>query len=128
MIDFVVAELGSREIHAVVTSVVNKEEKVKVRTYRVGDGGGKVMSSKVVTCHHVTFPYAVFYCHNYEGTKAYMVPLIADDGSRVNAIAMCHFDTSKWNPGHASFRVLGVKQGTVPICHFILKYLAWVPN
>ncbi|XP_031503646.1 BURP domain-containing protein 5-like [Nymphaea colorata] len=126
MIDFVVAELGSREIHAVVTSVVNKEEKVKARTYRVGDGGGKVMSSKVVTCHDVTFPYAVFYCHNFQGTRPYMVPLIADDGSRVNAIALCHFDTSNWNPGHASFRLLGVKPGTVPICHFILKDLAWV--
>ncbi|XP_031476378.1 BURP domain-containing protein 5-like isoform X2 [Nymphaea colorata] len=128
MIDFVVAELGSREIHAVVTSVVNKEEKVKARTYRVGDGGGKVMSPKVVTCHDVTFPYAVFYCHNFPGTRPYMVPLIADDGSLVNAIALCHFDTSKWNPGHASFRFLGVKPGTVPICHFIVKDLAWVPN
>ncbi|XP_031472851.1 BURP domain-containing protein 5-like [Nymphaea colorata] len=128
MIDFVVAELGSHEIHSVVTSVVNKKEKVKAKTYRVGDGGGKVMSPKVVTCHDVTFPYAVFYCHNFPGTRPYMVPLIAEDGSQVNAIALCHFDTSKWNPGHASFRFLGVKPGTVPICHFIVKDLAWVPN
>ncbi|XP_031503768.1 BURP domain-containing protein 5-like [Nymphaea colorata] len=128
MIDFVVAELGSREIHTVVTSVVNKEEKVKARTYRVGDGGGKVISSKVVACHDVMFPYVVFYCHIFPGTRPYMVPLIADDGSQVNAIALCHFDTSKWNPGHASFQLLGVKPGTVPICHFIVKDLAWVPN
>ncbi|KAF3780989.1 hypothetical protein EJ110_NYTH37875 [Nymphaea thermarum] len=116
MIDFVVAELGSREIHAVVSSVVNKEEKVKARTYRVGDRGGKVMSPKVVTCHDLMFLYVVFYCHNFSGTRPYMVPLIADDGSRVNAIALCHFDTSNWNPGHASFRLLGP-----------FPYVTWVP-
>ncbi|XP_031503868.1 probable leucine-rich repeat receptor-like protein kinase At1g35710 [Nymphaea colorata] len=113
MINFVVAELGSSEIHAVVTSVANKEEKVKASTYRVGVGGGRLMSHKVVTCHE---------------TRPYMVPLVADDGSQVNAIVLCHFDTSNWNPGHASFRLLGVKPGIVPICHFILKDLAWVPN
>ncbi|XP_031472911.1 BURP domain-containing protein 5-like [Nymphaea colorata] len=128
MIDFAVAEFGTNEIHAAVTSVVNRDEEVKARTYKVGVGGGRVMSRKVVTCHNMMFPYAVFYCHNLAWTRAYMVPLVAEDGSRVNAIALCHFDTSNWNPGHASFRVLGVKPGTVPICHFILKDLAWVPN
>ncbi|KAF3780991.1 hypothetical protein EJ110_NYTH37878 [Nymphaea thermarum] len=128
LIDFIVAEFGTSEIHAAVTSVVNKEEEVKARSYRVGVGGGRLMSHKVVTCHETMFPCAVFYCHNFAGTRPYMVPLVADDGSRVNAIALCHFDTSSWNPGHMSFRLLGVKPGTVPICHFILKDLAWVPN
>ncbi|XP_031504217.1 BURP domain-containing protein 5-like [Nymphaea colorata] len=92
MIDFVVAKLGSSEIHAVVTSV----EVVRFMQWSL------------------QWPY--------------MVPLIADDGSRVNALALCHFDTSKWNSGHASFRLLGVKPGTVPICQFIVKNHAWVPN
>ncbi|XP_031473787.1 BURP domain-containing protein 5-like [Nymphaea colorata] len=128
MIDFVVAELGTREIHAVFTSAVNREEAVKVRSYRVGAGGGRMMTNKVMTCHNTVFPYAVFYCHNFAGTRVYMVPLVAEDGSRVSAIALCHIDTSNWNPRHESFRVLGVKPGTVPICHFIVEGLAWVPN
>ncbi|KAF3780992.1 BURP domain-containing protein 17 [Nymphaea thermarum] len=128
LIDFIVSEFGTSEIHAAVTSVVNREEEVKARSYKVGVSGGRLMSHKVVTCHGMMFPCAVFYCHNFAGTRPYMVPLVADDGSRVNAIALCHFDTSNWNPRHASFRLLGVKPGTVPICHFILKDLAWVPN
>ncbi|XP_031478350.1 BURP domain-containing protein 5-like [Nymphaea colorata] len=40
MIDFVVAEFGTNEIHAAITSVVNREEEVKARIYRVGVGGG----------------------------------------------------------------------------------------
>ncbi|XP_031474093.1 BURP domain protein RD22-like [Nymphaea colorata] len=128
MIDFVVAELGTRQIHAVATSAVNREEAAKVRSYRVGAGGGRMLSNKVMACHNTVFPFAVFYCHNFAGTRVYMVPLVAEDGSRVNAIALCHFDTSNWNPQHESFRVLGVKPGTVPICHFIVEGLAWVPN
>lgn len=128
MIDFVVAEFRSSKIHAVFTrSVVNRGEEVKARTYRVGFGGGK-MYPEAVACHHMMFPCTVFYCHKFAGTRAYMVPLVADDGSRVDAIALCHFDTSSWNPGHASFRLLGVEPGTVPICHFIVKDLAWVPD
>ncbi|CAN6457725.1 unnamed protein product [Victoria cruziana] len=128
MIDFAVAELGTGDIRAVVTSAVSGEEKAEARTYRIGAGGGRMMSRKAVTCHSMVFPYAVFYCHSFAGTRAYMVPLIADDGGRVNAVALCHFDTSNWNAGHASFRVLGVKPGTVPVCHFIVQGLAWVPN
>lgn len=128
MVDFVVAEFGTREIRAASTYAVNRDEEAKARSYRVGIGGGRLMSRKVVSCHNRMFPYSVFYCHNFSGTRAYLVPLIADDGSRVNAIALCHFDTSSWNPGHASFQILGVKPGTVPICHFILKDLAWLPN
>ncbi|CAN6457712.1 unnamed protein product [Victoria cruziana] len=128
MVDFAVGEFGTNAIHAVVTSVVNGEEEAAVRTYKVDVGREWMMSRKVVTCHNLVFPYAVFYCHSLSGTKTYMVPLVAEDGGRVNAIALCHFDTSNWHPRHASFRVLGVKPGTVPICHFILKDLAWVPN
>ncbi|CAN6457721.1 unnamed protein product [Victoria cruziana] len=129
MIDFVVEEFGTSEIHAAVTSAANRQAEAKARSYRVGVGGGRLMSHKVVACHRLMFPYTVFYCHNFGGTKAYMVPLVAEDGSRVDAIALCHFDTSNWIPEHASFRLLGVKPGTVPICHFIVDDdLAWVPN
>ncbi|CAN6457726.1 unnamed protein product [Victoria cruziana] len=128
MIDFVVAEFRTREIHAAATNVVNREGELKPKRYRVDVSGGRLISRKVVACHNMMFPYAVFYCHNFAETRPYMVPLVADDGSRVNAIALCHFDTSNWNPGHASFRWLGVRPGTVPICHFIVEDLAWVPN
>uniref|UniRef100_A0A5K0W0I5 BURP domain-containing protein n=2 Tax=Nymphaea colorata TaxID=210225 RepID=A0A5K0W0I5_9MAGN len=107
MIDFVVVEFGTSEIHVAITSVVNREEELKARTYRAGAGAseGRVMSHKMMTCHNMMFPYVVFY-HNLAGARAYMAPLVSDNGNRVNAIAMCHFDTSRENSGHASYRLL----------------------
>ncbi|KAF3790847.1 hypothetical protein EJ110_NYTH16049 [Nymphaea thermarum] len=82
-----------------------------------------------VVCHVLGYPYAVFYCHKTINTSSYVVPLVAEeDGSRVDAGAVCHTETSSWNPKHATFQTLGVKPG-VPICHFLpYGHFAWVAN
>ncbi|KAJ9183467.1 hypothetical protein P3X46_007313 [Hevea brasiliensis] len=62
---------------------------------------------------------AVFYCHSTQTTRAYMA----------QAVAVCHTDTSAWNPKHLAFQVLKVKPGTVPACHFLPQdHAVWVPN
>ena len=72
-----------------------------------------------VVSHKQNCPYAVFYCHVTQNTTAYMVPLVGADGTTAKAVAVCHIDTSEWNPMHLAFQVLKVKLGTVPICHFL---------
>jgi hypothetical protein len=55
------------------------------------------------------------------------VPLEGVDGNRVKAVAVCHTDTSQWNPKHLAFQVLKVQPGTVPVCHFLPQdHVVWV--
>jgi len=42
------------------------------------------------------------------------MPLEGEDGTRVKAAAVCHKDTSEWDPNHhIAFQVLKVKVGTI---------------
>ncbi|GAU21095.1 hypothetical protein TSUD_10120 [Trifolium subterraneum] len=61
------------------------------------------------------------------GTKVYIVPLEGVDGNIVKVVAVCHNDTSQWNPKHISFQILKVQPGTDPICHFVTQeHVVWV--
>ncbi|KAJ0077131.1 hypothetical protein Patl1_36379 [Pistacia atlantica] len=78
-----------------------------------------IFAPKMVACHTMPYPYAVFYCHTQETeSKVFRVSLVGDNGDRVEAIAVCHMDTSKWSRDHASFRVLGIEPGSSHVCHF----------
>ncbi|XP_056682959.1 BURP domain-containing protein 5-like [Spinacia oleracea] len=89
-------------------------------------------SDQLLLCHRYGFPYAVFYCHQPTATKAFSVHLSAavesEDGG-LEAIAVCHMETSKWSANYIGFKALGVKPGT-PICHFLHSrdLLMYVPN
>ncbi|MCI83693.1 BURP domain-containing protein, partial [Trifolium medium] len=41
-----------------------------------------------------------------------------ENGDMVEAMAVCHLDTSQWTPSHVSFQVLGVTPGSSSVCHF----------
>ncbi|KAG8049854.1 hypothetical protein GUJ93_ZPchr0009g2454 [Zizania palustris] len=43
--------------------------------------------------------------------RAYAVDAADKHGNAVSAAAVCHTDTSRWDPDHAAFRLLGVKPG-----------------
>ncbi|CAK7338758.1 unnamed protein product [Dovyalis caffra] len=118
LIDFVVARLG-RNVMVLSTQSGKKQEYTALT-------GGKMIGDRAVICHKEVYPYAVYYCHEIEDTKAFMVPLVAADGTRVKAVTICHEDTSTWSPEHVSFELLKVKPG-VPICHFLANdTLVWV--
>lgn len=73
----------------------------------------------VIGCHPMPYPFAVFYCHSQQSdTSLYEVLVEGENGGRVQAAAICHMNTSKWDPDHAAFRVLKVEPGTSPVCHF----------
>nr|AFK33381.1 unknown [Medicago truncatula] len=124
MVDFTTSKLG-KNVEAVSTEV-NKES--NLHQYTIASGVKKLgEKNKAVVCHKENYPYAVFYCHKTDTTKAYSVPLEGADGSRVKAIAVCHTDTSEWNPKHLAFQVLKVQPGTVPVCHLLPEdHVVWI--
>uniref|UniRef100_A0A1D1ZGU6 Dehydration-responsive protein RD22 n=1 Tax=Anthurium amnicola TaxID=1678845 RepID=A0A1D1ZGU6_9ARAE len=128
MVDFATASLGTRDVRAVSTEVGGAGTPKQQYTI-AGPGVLELAGSKVVACHGEPYAYPVFYCHVTRTTKAYVVPLVGEDGTRVDAVAVCHADTSAWNPRHVAFHVLKVKPGTVPVCHFLPQdHVIWAPR
>ncbi|XP_050941242.1 BURP domain-containing protein 5-like [Cucumis melo] len=120
-------------LESMVDVVIMKMGKeVKVMSATVEDGMNPTYSqvstvvekSKVnnLLCHKETYPYAVFYCHSNRGTRVYEVGFIDKDGKRANVLAVCHNDTSGWDPKHFAFKYLKVKPGGATICHFLPPY------
>ncbi|PNY16363.1 BURP domain protein [Trifolium pratense] len=125
MVDFTISKLG-KNVEVVSTEV--KKESSELQEYVIEKGVKKLGDkNKTIVCHKENYPYAVFYCHKTDATKAYSVPLEGVDGNRVKAVAVCHTDTSQWNPKHLAFQVLKFEPGTVPVCHFVPQdHVVWV--
>lgn len=102
-----------------------------LKNYTIIDEPREVFAPKMVACHTMPYPYAVFYCHYHESeSKVFQVMLRGENngGELVEAIAVCHMDTSQWSHNHVSFQVLGIKPGSSPVCHFFpADNLVWVP-
>ncbi|CAH2050322.1 unnamed protein product [Thlaspi arvense] len=123
MIDFSTSGNGKNHI-----AISTEAKETPAQKYSIV-GVKKMGNSEAVVCHKQNYPYAVFYCHKTYTTKAYLVSMVGEDGTKVKAAAVCHTDTSKWNPKHLAFLVLKVKSGTVPICHFLPEdHVVWVSN
>ncbi|KAK9077304.1 hypothetical protein SSX86_005641 [Deinandra increscens subsp. villosa] len=88
--------------------------------------------SKMVACHAKAYPYLVYYCHGQKGhltNRVFKIALGGENGERVEAVAICHMDTSTWDPEHVAFRVLGGRPGGFPVCHFLpADNLVWVAS
>uniref|UniRef100_A0A7N0ZV63 BURP domain-containing protein n=1 Tax=Kalanchoe fedtschenkoi TaxID=63787 RepID=A0A7N0ZV63_KALFE len=125
MIDYSMSKLG-KKVQAISTEV---DKETNMQEYTISPGVKKIANNKAVVCHKQDYAYAVFYCHTSLTTRAYTVPLLGADGTKVKAAAICHTDTSAWNPKHLAFQVLKVKPGTVPICHFLPEdHIVWTGN
>jgi len=101
-----------------------------LQNYKVIEISQNIPSPKLVACHTMPYPYAVFYCHSQESeNKVLMVSLEGEDGDFVEALSVCHMDTSHWSPNHVSFGVLGVKPGTTSVCHFFPSdHFVFIPS
>ncbi|KAL6524101.1 hypothetical protein OROMI_031196 [Orobanche minor] len=124
MVDFIASKLG-KDVKALSTNA-ESTHKIEYTIIRVE----KMTTKKaVVVCHRQEYAYAVFYCHKTDKTVAYAVDVATDDGSKADAVVVCHQDTAAWNPKHLAFQVLKVKPGTVPVCHFVPEdHIVWVPK
>ncbi|PKU68407.1 BURP domain-containing protein 5-like [Dendrobium catenatum] len=117
MVDFIKAELSSRDVHVVETTVTGG---VPRQEYVVGvKGARRVRAEALVSCHPEPYPRAVYYCHTTSNIEVYKVHLVGANGVAVDAVATCHIETSTWDPNYAGFKMLKVKPGTEPICHFL---------
>ena len=102
----------------------------QLKNYAILEIPKEISARRIVGCHPLPYPYAVFYCHSQESdNKLFKVSLMGDDGGRVEAIAMCHMDTSQWNPDHVAFLVLKTEPGKSSVCHFFpADNLVWIPS
>ncbi|KAI3917390.1 hypothetical protein MKW98_027309 [Papaver atlanticum] len=121
-----------KNVNVLTTVIVadkGRRTRMTKQQYVVSSGVRQIASNNLVACHRLPYPYAVFFCHatSAHTTRAYDVPLVGADGTKIKATAVCHKETLKWDPDHVAFQVLKVKPGTVPICHFLPEdNIVWV--
>ncbi|XP_021748980.1 BURP domain-containing protein BNM2A-like, partial [Chenopodium quinoa] len=131
MLDFVRKIFGSTtKFKALSTQKFAKFGSI-LQNYTIVDEPREILAPKMVACHTMPYPYVVYYCHFQESeSKVFLVSLRSEDNNNIvhEAVAVCHMDTSQWSANHASFRVLGIKPGSSPVCHFFpADNLVWVP-
>lgn len=130
MLDLTSGIFGSDSQFKVLNTKHLSRHTVVLQNYTVLEKPTEILTPKIVACHSMPYPYAVFYCHvNDGGHKVYEVLLGGDDGERVEALGVCHVDTSQWDPNHVAFRVLKTQPGRSPVCHFFpADNLIWVAS
>ncbi|GKD27505.1 BURP domain-containing protein [Tanacetum coccineum] len=126
MVDYTTSVLG-KKVKAISTEVGGNNINGPLQKYTI-KGSKKVATSEFVACHKLNYPYPVFYCHNTTTTRAYMVSLVGEDGKKANAVAICHKYAAKLYPKDMVFKVLKVKPGSTPVCHFLPEdHIIWIP-
>ncbi|PON76855.1 BURP domain containing protein [Parasponia andersonii] len=131
MVEFVRSILGSGVNLSVISTTHPAMTTALTQNYTVLEVPIEVLAPKMVSCHPVPYPYAVFFCHYFGSeTKVFQVSPGGNSGDNVEAVAICHMDTSDWDPEHILFQPLGVKPSTSsPVCHFLpANHLVWVPS
>ncbi|KAG2611188.1 hypothetical protein PVAP13_4KG123700 [Panicum virgatum] len=144
---FVASALGTSSIHAFSTSLDVPEEGIaslsdiyKVAAMRaLTTHGATKEPSNTVTCHSMSFPFVLFYCHAVNPTRIYeitlkkvkngVVPAVKRRSPVVRALAVCHVDTSGFDPTLNYWVKLGLKPGQASVCHFLTRGdVLWTPT
>ncbi|KAH9696081.1 BURP domain-containing protein USPL1 [Citrus sinensis] len=119
MLDFVHGTFGLETKFQVLSTKFLAKSATIFQNYTILQVPKPMVAPKMVACHIMPYPYAIFYCHSQmTENKLFGVSLGGDNGDRVEAVAVCHMDTSHWSRDHASFRVLGIEPGSSHVCHF----------
>ncbi|KAF4361356.1 hypothetical protein G4B88_005146 [Cannabis sativa] len=101
------------------TTFYNDSNTAIFQNYTVLDDLREIPIPKMVACHLMEFPYAVYGCHSMVGDRRlFKMSLRGERGDIVETIVVCHLDTSEWEPEHISFKALGFGPGMGPVCHF----------
>ncbi|KAK8665289.1 hypothetical protein V6N13_005460 [Hibiscus sabdariffa] len=91
----------------------------------------EILTGKVIPCHAEPYVYAVYYCHFQVNTdnKLFMVSLRGENGDWVDAVFLCHMDSSPWSENSPFLLRLELKPGESEVCHFFPPYdLVVVPQ
>ncbi|KAK7845227.1 polygalacturonase-1 non-catalytic subunit beta [Quercus suber] len=127
MIDFSISVLGRRNVAIRATKNVNGSKHSIMIGWVKGINGGKVMQQSM-TCHQRLFPYLVYSCHSDPKVRVYEADILDPNSkAKINdGVAICHMNTSSWNPNHEAFLELGSGPGRIEVCHWIFENdLTW---
>ncbi|GJV03728.1 BURP domain-containing protein [Tanacetum coccineum] len=130
MIDMTLGVLGKVKPKVLTTKIYSSNHTF-FQNYTFVKKPLEIHAPKMVACHAMAYPYKVYFCHGHKGhtDKLFKIDLHGENGERVDAIAVCHMDTSMWDPDHVVFRVLGGQPGSSPVCHFLpADNLVWIPS
>uniref|UniRef100_A0A0E0AX38 BURP domain-containing protein n=2 Tax=Oryza glumipatula TaxID=40148 RepID=A0A0E0AX38_9ORYZ len=132
LVEGAMAALGTRDVAALASTLPRGGAPLQayaVRAVLPVEGAG------FVACHDQAYPYTVYRCHTTGPARAYMVEMEGsrrgdgDGGAAVTVATVCHTDTSRWNPEHVSFKLLGTKPGGSPVCHLMpYGHIVWAKN
>ncbi|KAL5208362.1 hypothetical protein ABZP36_032797 [Zizania latifolia] len=127
-VELVVSSLGTNNVRAFSSGDPN--EGVASVNYTLASVNLLTNSQSVLVCHDMPYPYKVFYCHAAAPSRAYQLKLVSDVGlPSMDALAVCHLNTSAWDPDHPFFQVMHVKPGQTTACHFLNRgSIVWVPT
>ncbi|RDX65889.1 BURP domain-containing protein BNM2A, partial [Mucuna pruriens] len=97
LLDFTHYLSGSNAQLKVLTTVHVTNSTARIQNYTISEA--KVISvPNIVGCFPLPDPYAVFYCHSQQSDTNLYEVLVE---------AICHIDTSKWDPDHVHKVELG---------------------
>ncbi|MED6148569.1 hypothetical protein PIB30_054319 [Stylosanthes scabra] len=100
---------GSNPQLKVLTTIHIRNSTTVLQNYTITEVKEIISDPNVLGCHPMPYPYAVFFCQTQKNdTKLYEVLVEGDNGAKVQAAAVCHVDTSKWDSA----------RGKSPVCHF----------
>jgi hypothetical protein len=126
LVELAMTTLGTRDVRAITSTLPRAGAPLQpyaVRAVRRVDG------ESFVACHDEAYPYTVYRCHTTGPARAYVVEMEGAAGTAVTVAAVCHTDTSRWNPEHLSFKLLSTKPGGAPICHIMpYGHIIWAKN
>ncbi|GLJ15591.1 hypothetical protein SUGI_0256210 [Cryptomeria japonica] len=126
LVDLSTSKLGSNRLNVLATNVskiMSKSVRQEYTIVGVKDVGAA--EKDVYYCHSKQYAYAVYYCHKAACTLeagrriARVWVKGEEDGRTLEAVAVCHKDTSAWIPNNIPFKALNVKPGTPSICIFV---------
>ncbi|KAF0903218.1 hypothetical protein E2562_025786 [Oryza meyeriana var. granulata] len=128
-LELVVSSLGTNDVRAL--SPRAPMEGVPSVRYTVASATPVTNSQSALVCHDMTYPYKVFFCHTATPIRAYQLSLVSNDVGQpsIDALAVCHLNTSHWEPNHPFFQIMHVKPGETTACHFLGRgSIIWVPT
>ncbi|CAL4994835.1 unnamed protein product [Urochloa decumbens] len=134
--------LGTGDLRAFSTSLDVPEEGISSSSQRYEVAAVRKITPRAaantVTCHSMSFPVALFYCHAVNPTRIYEVTLQREDSASipeprtpamVRALAVCHVNTSGFDPTLRYWVKLGLKPGEASVCHFLTRGdVLWAPT
>lgn len=128
MAQFVASQLGT-EVQALGTFGASSELSAPTAPASIVSVTKRSLAEgdHIIICHTVMFPSALYYCHHVTGTKVVQAQLRVNNSETViDAVGICHLDTSLWASEHPAFTALNIPRGA-EACHWIVQNdLVWV--